>query len=74
MSKAKMGTNPNKVPSTPGSNYSRPSGASALATFDSPEALAYAMLYGNRSTRRLAEQKVASDRHRKLMKKIGGAL
>jgi len=70
MSKAKALTNPNKASSVPGSNYSRPTGAWSLATFDSPVALAHAILYGNRATRRLAEKNQASYKHRKL---IGGA-
>lgn len=74
MSKVKIGTNPKKAPSIPGTSYSRPSGSCFFATFDSPEALSYAVNYGNRPTRRLAENKLGISKHRKLMKSIGGDL
>ncbi len=69
MCKAKTGTNAKKTPSLPGTNYTRPSGASPAATSNVPEVLAYAIKYGNRATRRLAEQNQASYKHLKL---IGG--
>ena len=71
MSKAKMGTNPNSMPSFPNSNFSRPSGSSPIATSNDPEMLAFAVRFGNRATRRLAMQKFGSNSHRKLMKSIG---
>lgn len=73
MSKAKMGTNPNSMPSIPGSNFSRPSGSSSVATSDNPERLIYAMLFGNRETKRLAKQKLKSSKYHKFMKRIGSA-
>jgi len=74
MSKSKIGRNPNNASSIPGTKYSRPSGSSEMATSDDPKVLVYAIRYGNRATRRLAEQKLASYSHRKLMNQIGADL
>ena len=70
MSKAKMVTSPNKMPSILGGNSSRPSGASLIDTSNDPDRLIYAMLFGNRETKRLAMHKFGSNSHRKLMKSI----
>ncbi len=69
-----MITNPAHIPTYPGANYTRPSGAACIESIDHPEVLALALLYGNRQTRRLAEQKILSSRHRKLMNQIKGDL
>lgn len=71
MSKAKMVTSSNRIPSIPGGNSSRPSGSSSIATSNDPDRLIYAMLFGNRETKRLVKQKLKSSKYHKLMKKIG---
>ena len=74
MSKTNLLTHSKNVPSVLGLNSNRPSGAASIATSDNPEALAFAIRYGNRPTRRLAKKKLASSRHRKLMNQIGDDL
>ena len=71
MSKAKMVTSPNKMPSILGGNSSRPSGASLIDTSNDPDRLIYAMLFGNRETKRLAMQKLKSSKHQNFIKRIG---
>ena len=64
-----MVTSHNRMPSIPGGNSSRPSGAASIATSNNPNLLALAVLFGNRATKRLATQKMRSN-YRKLMKQI----
>ena len=71
MSKAKMYTSSSKIPTYPGLNHSLPSGAAPIGASHSPKSLAWAIRYGNRQTRRLAQQTLRSSHHRKLMKICG---
>ncbi len=57
MSGAGLGTNAVKVPF--GSNNDRPGGASVLATSRDIDTLQFAIVTGNRQTRRLARQNLA---------------
>lgn len=59
MSKARMSTNPRKIPSLPGTNFSHPSGTSSLANTNSRQALLNAIFYGNRAEKRFALKKIA---------------
>ena len=69
MSKAKMVTSPNRMPSIPGGNSSRPSGSSPIATSNDPDLFAFAVRFGNRATKCLAKQKLKSSKYQNFIKK-----